>query len=263
MRVWAAVASLLVLASAPEPLTLPGFRLHLDISDDIVPDRLEALCRPGVVLWLKTSSNRLKRSLAERVERAEAAYLQVHPPMEDGLREQFGPRVHPSVSLEGLDVGAYRRWAPLGTAVEFEGTLTEERARNVLAIRPQAVHWHPDGPPSHEEWERAKALPGLEVRPGTPLPACLRPLTGAHHIRLSVPAAQADSSAAGCGFALRLEVPVAISSAELRTLLVQYPGAELRAQVANDGDAAAAAALVGLLTEAVPTARAAPAQEAH
>jgi hypothetical protein len=64
----------------------------------------------------------------------------------------------------------------------------------------------------------------------------------------------AASSAAGCGFALRLQVPVAISGAELQTVLVQYPGADLWAHIGSDADAVAAAALVRLLSRAVPAA---------
>ena len=77
-------------------------------------------------------------------------------------------------------------------------------------------------------------------------------------MRLRVPAGEADASAAGCGFALRLEVSPATSEVELRTLLVQSPGAELWARVGSDADAARAAALVSLLAAAAPPTRRAP-----
>jgi len=253
------VAWLLLSAAAPEPLLLPGFRLHLEVSEDIEPDRLEALALPGVVLWLQTGSNLLKRSVAERLGRAEGCYVQVRPPLEGGLREQFGPRVSPWVALEGLDVGAYRRWAPPGTAVELVGALSEERARDTRALRPQAVRWRPDGTPSPDEWARATGLAGLEVRPAAALPACLRPMKGADRIRLRLPAQDAGASASGCGFALRLEVPLSISEAALRDLLASFPGAELWARVRSEAEATEAAALVGVLTAALPGARTPPA----
>ncbi len=249
---------LLAAPPGPEPFSLPGFRLHLETSEDVEPDRLEALARPGVVLWLRTSSNLVKRSVAERLGRAEASYVLVRPPFGAAVREQFGPRVHPWVALEGLDAGAFRRWAPAGTAVEVVGTLSADRAQGVQAVRPQAVRWQPDGEPTPEEWVRAAGFSGLEVRPATVLPSCQRPLKGAGRVRLRVSVQQADSSASGCGFALRLEVPVSISEAELKELLVHFPGAELWTHVDNDTEAAAAATLVRVLTAAVPAAPATP-----
>jgi hypothetical protein len=262
VRPWA-VAAWLVLNAAPEPLTLPGFRLHLQLSEDIEPDRLEALARPGVVLWLETASNALKRSVAERLGRAEASYVQVRPPFGNGVRQQYSGHIHPWVALEGLDVSAYRRWAPGGSAVEWAGALTEERLGSLQALRPQTIHWQPGAPPTPDEWARAARLTGLEVHPQDLLPPCARLLKGAARIRLRVKAPEAEASAAGCGFALRLEVPLAISEAELRALLVRYPGAELWARLAGEADAATATALVGLLVSAVPPARGAPSSGPH
>jgi len=255
VRHWAALAWLLLATPGPEPLVLPGFRLHLEVSEDVDPDRLEALARPGVVLWLRTTSNLVKRSVAERLGRAEASYVQVRSPFGEAVRAQFGPRVHPWVALEGLDAGAFRRWAPAGTAVDVVGTLSPERAQALQAVRPQLVRWQPEGEPAPEEWARTAGLSGLEVHPVTLLPACPRPVKGAGHIRLRVLAPQADVAASGCGFALRLEVPVSISEAEVQQLLVHFPGSELWAHVGNDAEAAAAATLVSVLTAAVPVAR--------
>jgi hypothetical protein len=255
VSLWTVVVLSVLAGPGPEQLTLPGFRLHLQLSEDIEPDRLEALARPGVVLWLETTSNLLKRSVAERVGRAAASYIQVRPPMSASLRQQFIGRVHPWVALDGLDVGAYRRWAPGGTAVEWTGALTEERLGSLQSLRPQAVHWRPETAPTPEEWTRAARLPGVEVHPRESLPPCTRPLKGAARVRLRVPAPDAEASATGCGFALRLEVPATISEAELRALLVHFPGAELWTRVGTEADAVAATALLGLLSAAVPLAR--------
>jgi len=259
VRGGAALAWLALTAAGPEPLTLPGFRLHLQLSEDVEPDRLEALAQPGVVLWVETRSNLLKRSVAERLGRAEASYVQFRPPPGEGVRQQFVGRVQPWVALDGLDVLAYRRWAPGGTAVEVAGPLTEERLASLLALHPLAVRWTPEAPPSLEAWTRAQRLPGLEVHPGAALPPCPRPLKGAERMRLRVPAADAASSGVGCGFALRLEVPVSIAEPELQSLLVQSPGAELWARVGSEPEAGAAASLVRLLAAAVPAAPREPA----
>ncbi len=243
---------LLAAPPGPEALVLPGFRLHLETTEDVEPDRLEALARPGVVLWLRTRSNLVKRSVAERLGRAESSYVQVRQPLGAAVREQFGPRVHPWVGLQGLDAAAFRRWAPVGTAVDVVGALSVEGAQAVQTLRPQAVRWQPDGEPTPEEWMRAAGFHGLEVHPTAVLPTCQRPLKGGARIRLRVPVQQAASSASGCGFALRLEVPASISEPELKELLVRFPGAELWTHVDNDTDAVAAAALVAVLTAAVP-----------
>lgn len=242
----------LLLASAPEQLALPGFRLHVQVHEDLDADRLGALARRGVVLWLLTSSNLLRRSTAERLGRSDAAHVQVRPPWTSGARAQFTGRVHPWVSEEGLDVAAYRRWAPAGTVVELTGELTEERLTRLLALHPLGVRWRPDGAPTPEEWARAARLPGLEVHPAVALPPCEKRLKRAERIRLRVPAAEADASAAGCGFALRLEVPPTLSAPEVQTLLVAHPGAELWVEARDDADAAGVRALIAVLGASVP-----------
>jgi hypothetical protein len=250
--VWLALA-----AAGPEPLQLPGFRLHLVLSEEVEPDRLEALARPGVVLWLRTRSNLLKQSVAERLGHADSSYVQVRPPLDQaGLQRQFTSRVHPWVELPGLDVQSYRRWAPAGTAVELLGGLTEERLAALRALRASTVHWRPEEPPTPEEWARTAHLTGLEVRPPSVLPPCPQALKGAERIRLRVPAALAASTAAGCGFALRLEIPASIAEADVCELLVAFPGAELWTEVKSEADAVAAAALLGRLAAAAPPSRA-------
>jgi hypothetical protein len=264
MTGWALAVWLTLGAAGPEPLQLPGFRLHLVLSEELEPDRLGALARPGVVLWLTTRSNLLKRSVAERLGHAENSYVQVRPPLgQPGLEAQFTPRVHPWVELRGLDVQSYRRWAPGGTAVELSGALTEEHLAELLALRAATVHWRPEETPAPEEWARTAHLAGLEVRPSLPLPPCIRALKGAERIRLRVPAAVAESTAAGCGFALRLEIPTSISEADVRELLVKFPGAELWTEVKTEADAAAAALLLSRLVAAAPPSQGAVPAPSH
>jgi len=250
---WAALVLGAALLTAPDELTLPGFRLHVQVHEDIDADRLGTLARPGVVLWLLTSSNLLRRSTAERLGRCDAAYIQIRPPWTSGARAQFTGRVHPWVSEEGLDVAVYRRWAPAGTEVELAGALSEERLGRVLALHPLGVRWRPEEVPTPEEWARAAKLPGLEVHPAGPLPPCEHRLKRAERIRLRVPAGDAESSAAGCGFALRLEVAPALSPSEVQTLLVAHPGAELWVEVKSDDDAGSVQALARFLAASVPS----------
>ena len=69
----------LVLASGPTEWALPGFRVAVMASDEIDADRLRALARPEVVLWLRTRSNGLRRSTTETLQLAESAFVQVRP----------------------------------------------------------------------------------------------------------------------------------------------------------------------------------------
>jgi hypothetical protein len=251
---WAALVLGAVLVAAPDELALPGFRLHVQVHEDVDADRLAGLARPGVVLWLLTSSNLLRRSTAERLGRCDAAYVQVRPPWTSGVRAQFTGRVHPWVSEEELDVAAYRRWAPAGTEIELTGALTEERMGRVLALHPLGVRWRPDGVPTPEEWARAAKLPGVELHPAVLLPPCERRLKRAERIRLRLPAGDAEASAAGCGFALRLEVSPTLGPPDVQALLVAHPGAELWVEVKSDADAAGVQALARLLAASVPPA---------
>ena len=68
---WVALA--LVLAAGPSELALPGFRMHVEASEELDPDRLRALARPEVVLWVRTRSNGLRRSTAETLQLAGSA----------------------------------------------------------------------------------------------------------------------------------------------------------------------------------------------
>lgn len=264
MSLWPVAVWLALAAAGPEPLALPGFRLHLELSENIEPDRLESLARPGVVLWLETTSNLLKRSLAERLGRADASYVEVRPPFGSvNAWQQFTGHTHPWVALAGFDVATYRRWAPAGSAAELVGSLTEERLTQLRGLRAQAVRWQPLESPTPEEWARTLHVPGLEVRPPAALPPCERPLKGAARIRLRVPWADAEASGAGCGFALRLEIPLSSTEAELRELLVKWPGAELWARISSEADGALAGGLVKILAQASPATRGAARSEAH
>ena len=121
---WLALA--LVLAVGPTEWALPGVRIHVQASEELDPDRLRALARPEVVLWLSTRSNGLRRSTAETLRQAGSAFVQVRPPLGAPALAPFVGRVGPWVEERGLDVGRVRRWSPGRLAVEVEGPFSGE-----------------------------------------------------------------------------------------------------------------------------------------
>ena len=103
--------------------------MHVEVSEELDPDRLRALARPEVVLWVRTRSNGLRRSTAETLQLAGSAFVQVRAPLGAPALAPFVGRVGPWVEERGLDVARVRRWSPGRLAVDVDGPFTEELAR--------------------------------------------------------------------------------------------------------------------------------------
>src|SRR6266700_7350782 len=67
--------------NAPTALAPQGTRVHVKASEDLDPDRLRALARPGVTVWLSTRSNLLKVSTMENLNRFDGAFIQLRAPV--------------------------------------------------------------------------------------------------------------------------------------------------------------------------------------
>ena len=109
---WAALVLLLSASPAPADWALPGVRVHVEASEELDPDRLRALARPEVVLWLRTRTNGLRRSTSETLQLAGSTFVQVRPPLGAPALAPFVGRVGPWVEERGLDVSRVRRWSP-------------------------------------------------------------------------------------------------------------------------------------------------------
>ena len=230
----AVVAALL--AAAPTGWALPGYRVHLTASEDLEADRLRALARPEVVLWVTTRSNLLRASTAETVQQAGAAFVQMRPPLRSQDLPPLRGRVGPWVAEAGLDVARTRRWSPGRLAVEVVGPLDAVVLDRVKALRPVAVRWRPAGWPEAAEWSRAGRLSGLEVvLPDVPVPGC-EGVPKQHRLRLRVPLARVET--APCSLPLRVELPADVEAARVVELLVARPDAELALAVGEDTAAA-------------------------
>jgi hypothetical protein len=220
------------LATGPEQWALPGFRAHLTVSERLDPDRLRALARPEVVLWLQTDSNLLKVSTREAVTQASAVWVQVRPPFRADSLESFRGRVGAWVFEAGLDVARFRRWSPGRVAVELDGELSGAVLERVRGLRPLAVRWKAPGWPDAESWSRAGRLAGLEIRGlDGAVPDCSAvPRRIRARLRVSLDRALGES----CGLPLRVEVPPEVEEGRLRALLVERPDAELAVEVGAD-----------------------------
>lgn len=167
----ACAAVALLLAGAPDDsrgpptLVLMGFRIHVIVAEDIDPDGLKSLARPGVVLWMQTRTNMLRASVVEGLARFEEAYVQLHPPVLAAHAAQLERAGRAGIWLEDADLDGpgVHRLGPRRLAVRISGELTPERAERVRRARPTLVQWRPDDWVSMEAWAHFAQLPGAKL----------------------------------------------------------------------------------------------------
>ena len=222
----------LLLVAGPGDWVLPGFRMHVVASEELDPDRLRALARPEVVLWLRTRSNGLRRSTAETVRLAGSAFVEVRPPLGAPALAPFVGRVGPLLALEGLDVARARRWSPGRMAVDVEGPLTEGVAARLRVLRPVAVRWSRGGWPAREEWVRARTFPGVELAgvPGAAVDCTVVPPRT--RVRVRMPLASRGEEV--CGLPVRVEVPADADRGEVQEALLARADSDLLVEVGED-----------------------------
>jgi hypothetical protein len=214
-------------------------RVHVEASEELDPDRLRALARPEVVLWLRTRTNGLRRSTAETVRLAGSAFVQVRPPLGAPALAPFVGRVGPWVEERGLDVARVRRWSPGRLAVDLEGPFTEEIASRLRVLRPVAVRWRRGGWPAREEWTRVRRFSGAELSGvGDAVDCRVVPARTRVRVRVDRP----RSSDEVCGLPVRVQVPAEVPLAELQQALLGHADADLLIEVGEDAARAASVA---------------------
>jgi hypothetical protein len=223
----------LAVTAGPAERALPGFRLHVLASDALDADRLRALARPEVVLWVRTRTNGLRHSTAETLQLAGSAFVQVRPPLGAPSLAPFVGRVGPWIDERGIDVARVRRWSPRRLAVDVEGPFSEELAGRLRILRPVVVRWNRGGWPEREEWTRARAFSGVELAGvgAAPVDCGVVPARTQARVRVPLGSVTADGV---CGLPLRVEVPAGVEAAELHTLLLVHPGADLLVDVGEE-----------------------------
>jgi hypothetical protein len=213
--------------------------VHVEASEELDPDRLRALARPEVVLWLRTRSNGLRRSTVETLQLAGSAFVQVRPPLGAPALAPFVGRVGPWVEERGLDVSRVRRWSPGRLAVDVEGPLTEELAGRLRVLRPVAVRWKRGGWPVREEWARAWQLPGVELLDAGEVIDCAE-VPAKTRIRVE----RGRSPGEVCGLPVRVRLSPEASVDDVRQVLLGHPDVDLAIEVGEDAARAAAVARV-------------------
>lgn len=246
-----ALLSTVARAPGPEALTLPGYRVHLHVSEELEPDLLRALARPRTVLWVTTRSNALKASLLERLPLFGESYVQFHPPILEshGAQLQRVPRTGVWLRAEELAAPTLFRLGIRPLAAELSGALTEPLRAGLRASRPSRIHWSPRTVPSLAEWGDFAGLPGSKVVEGALLgPNLARCDAGlpAGIARIQVGTEIRDVSAIpsqipGCGLGLLAEVSPDVSDAGLSALALRVPLLELRVEVGASAERARAA----------------------
>lgn len=230
---------------APEVFIPTAPRVHVRAHEELDPDRLRDLARPGVTLWLSTRSNTLRTSTVENVARFEVAWVQLRAPLAPFDASVFSKQMPAAGALLepgalGL-VGRVRR-----VAVSLKGPLDEALVARVSAARPAEVRWSPDGPVDLLTWGQFRQLPGRRVivaSPQTLLPVkCEGRSSADPSIELHVASLLALSSDAyPCGTGNRVVVQPEVETWLLQSLLVRDPSVELVVDVGADSARALAA----------------------
>ena len=236
--------------------------MHVVASEELEPDRLRALARPEVVLWVRTRTNGLRRSTAETLQRSGSAFVQVRPPLGAPALAPFVGKVGPWVEERGIDVARVHRWSPGRLAVDVEGPFTEELASRLRVLRPVAVRWSREGWPEHEEWVRARGFPGVELASTAGAAADCTLVPPRTRVRLRMPLGPASGDAP-CGLPVRLEVRADEDAVAVHAALLAHPDADLLIDVGDEAARAdAARRLIERLAASTPGAHAAARVEA-
>lgn len=215
-------------------------RVHVRASEDLEPDRLRELARPGVTLWLSTRGNTLRESTVENVARFDAAWVQLRAPLKPIDARVFAklPRVGPWVGVDGLELAA-RLPGARRLALSLEGPIDEATAGKVSAARPAEVRWTPTVELDLLAWGEFRRLPGRRVivaGPAVLLPVkCSERKAGDPTLELHVASLLSLSSDVfPCGVGTRVVVQPGTEPWLLQSLLVRDPSVELVIDVGAD-----------------------------
>lgn len=229
---------------APEAFVGPAPRVHVRVHEDLEPDRLRELARPGVTLWLSTRTNTLRASTLENVARFDAAWVQLRAPLAPYDARTFSklPSAGAWVTPDSLGaVGRFRR-----IAVGLEGPLDEALLAKVSAARPAEVRWAPQGAIDLLSWGELRRLPGRRIVTAEPqalLPVkCESRRAGDPSTELHVASLLALSSDVyPCGTGTRVVVQPEVETWLLQSMIVRDPSVELVVEIGAEAPRALAA----------------------
>lgn len=220
----------------PGTLVTAGHRVHLYASEDLHPDSLASLARPGVVLWLSTRSNALPAVTVERLRRFGEAWIELRAPI---------LKVHASMLERAPKAGLWFRASDARVevaslagvrrvAVEISGPFDE--AALLRAEDAARVNWSPASA-DLEGFSRLMQMRGVKtlfVAPGVRPPACEAVMPPAARVIFRVRSLDDAVALSRCGAKVRVAVDVSVTEAELMRLFAASPGAELELEVGDD-----------------------------
>lgn len=223
-------------------------RVHVRVQEDLDPDRLRDLARPGVTIWLSTKSNTLRASTLENLARFDTAWVQLRSPLKAFDATVFAklPRAGAWVELSSLEVAGRLPGGARKAAVKLTGPIDDGLVEKLSHARPAEVTWTPSGPIDLLTWAQFSQLPGRRVIVSTPdtlLPVkCEARKSGDPSIELHVASLLALSSDVfPCGVGTRVVVQPSIEPWLLQSLLVRDPSVELVLEIGADSARALAA----------------------
>jgi hypothetical protein len=226
---------------SPPPVT-ESLRAQLIADEDLDPDALRALARPGVSLWLRTRSNTLRDSTLETARQFEHAWIELSPPLDGKTLAQLSRAPAAGIWLRpkgGAALPALRP-GPLRLAISLEGPLDEARAEAVVKLSPAVVEWKTNARQADLlSWSLFKNLPGkLLFRPDTDAVApvdCARP--GRQDVAVAVHVAlllSLGKDAFPCGKGARIRVTAETEPWVVQSLHVGDPSKEIELDVGAD-----------------------------
>lgn len=226
---------------APPDFVPTAPRVHVRVHEELDPDRLRELARPGVTLWLATRSNTLRDSTLENVARFDAAWVQLRPPLEPVDARVFSKAPSAGawlVGAEGLELGS-RLPGARRFVVSIEGPLDEALLERLSRARPAELTWTPPAELDLLTWGQLKRLPGRRVIVAPPqllLPVrCDERRAGDPTLELHVASLLSLSSDVfPCGVGTRVVVQPGTEAWLLQSLLVRDPSVELVIDVGAD-----------------------------
>jgi hypothetical protein len=233
---------------APDELIARSLKVHVVVDEELDPDRLRGLARPGVAAWVHTRSNTLRDSLLENLARFDEAWVELRGPLSRADAAQFSraPRVGPWLALDALALagalpGARRVAVQLSDAALDEGTL-----ERLLRARPAVLAWAPAAPVDLLQWGLFLQAPGRKVliaTAATLLPSSCEgrspaePSVEVHVARLLA----ASSPLFPCGRGARVVVEPDVDRWLVQSLVVRDPSVELVLELGADAERASSA----------------------
>jgi hypothetical protein len=222
---------------APRDFVAPAARVHVRAHEDLEPDRLRELARPGVVLWLATRSNTLRASTIENVARFDVAWVQLRAPLAPVDARVFSRLPHAGAWVAAGDLGLETRLpGARRVAVELSGAFDEAAIERLQRVKPAELRWTPAGTVSLLEWSLFAQLSGRRVvvsRPDQLLPVrCDRRGAGepAQEVHIaSLLSLSAD--AFPCTLGTRVVVQPHVERWLLQSIVTRDPSAEVVVEV--------------------------------